>query len=179
MGDNLDKFPEDEGEFKLHLYTARVRADYSRYQFEIIGSEESKECAKKYNEAAWKTVLDRNLSYVDNHFCGIALNHSVYIHDVLGDPQQAIDFTEDFLKKCKAAKAASENDGHLRSHGIPEIMNLMQENKNYGLTRSTMRRRLTRIIRMKLPPQLKSSIFMCLCVLLNNAYLNFIHSILL
>ena len=59
----------------------------------------------------------------------------MYIHDVLGDPQQAIDFTEDFLKKCKAAeaeeaaKAASENDGHLRSHGIPEIMNLMQENK--------------------------------------------------
>jgi len=132
--DNLDKFPEDEGEFKLHLYTARVRADYSRYQFEIIGSEESKECAKKYNEAAWKTVLDRNLPHSDNHFCGIALNHSVYIHDVLGDPQQAIDFTEDFLKKCKAAEAeeaakASENEGHLRSHGIPEIMNLMQENK--------------------------------------------------
>lgn len=121
-----------ENEKRMTLFSLRMKADYARYYHEIVNTEESKKLAMEHNENAWQTIVELKLPYNDPHRAGTALNYSVHLHDVLNDPQGAIDFTTNFLDNIKEEKTndpnKEEEDEDSRNTGYMGIVNLMYQN---------------------------------------------------
>jgi len=144
--ENIYKKSAESKNKAMILWASRFSADYSRYRFEIINDEESRENARKHNDYSWELCQSEKMPLTSQHTSGCALNRSVYIHDVENNPKGAIDFTEEYLRDAQAefeTRLAADEYSKEQEKAIRSIFVLMKQNLELWVNEERERKEAT------------------------------------
>lgn len=82
---------------KITLFFTKTLADHHRYIYEINNDDNSKEKAKEVYERALKISQEGKWLPTEITYLTFCLNYSVFLHDTLGDREEAIKFAKSCL----------------------------------------------------------------------------------
>ncbi|KAH0786989.1 14-3-3 protein [Histomonas meleagridis] len=84
------------------VFYEKLKADYYRYSVEFKSEADRKEKAQKAKECYEKAldIAKEELKKSDPTFLGLALNYSVFLYEILGKKQEAIDYADTTFKEA-------------------------------------------------------------------------------
>ncbi|KAK8884226.1 hypothetical protein M9Y10_043332 [Tritrichomonas musculus] len=84
------------------VFYQKLKADYYRYSVEFKPEEERKDGANKAKEAyqAAMNIATSELTKANPAYLGLALNYSVFLYEIIGQKQEAIDLADKSFKEA-------------------------------------------------------------------------------
>ena len=131
--DNSLEFNKDSLNIKNTLYFYKNKADHLRYIYEINEDNNIKNQTKEAYDLAFKYSKENKFLSNDIIYLTFYLNYSVFLHDVMGEADQAIKITKsclnDAIKETEDIETINQKDIVLLSQMMKDNISLWKNEK--------------------------------------------------
>ena len=105
------------------VFYEKLKADYYRYSVEFLDEQQRKEGSDKAKEAYTKAMeLAGELSKANPQYLGLALNYSVFLYEIIGQKNEAIELADKSFKEAVGLIDKLEEDEYSEATLILQLL---------------------------------------------------------